>query len=804
MRVERLSLVFNLSIVFLMGVVLYQGKVQKDLLDTSDLIYARQQQSEELDQLYRDLLNLETGSRGFILTNDPRFLAPYTKALNTLDKQLETVKQVFKDERDEEDAIKELETLIRLRVKHASSQLLLKKDSPQLLVSLNKGKDVMDKIRLLIDEIDKREINKRALSLLNNRQHSRLMVIATITSSALILLFFLVASWKLRSEIENRTQVQQELKINLSYIKTLTGSLPQGVIAVDNDARVVFTNQRASELLNYNPDRVGGEDFTLLASWDRTFALTLKEIIKSGDSFEHEVAMGSGTGRFPAKLRLVPLYQRSELVGSVITFSDITQEHDIREELISQREAAELASKTKTEFLSQMSHEFRTPLNAIIGMSELLEQTPLNEEQRQFAKILHNAAENLLRLINDVLDISKIEAGKIEIESRVFDLRKELEDSVRLISFKASEKGLPVVLDYQLNTDRYLGDPHRLRQIVSNLLSNAVKFTDEGEIRVLAQRHYDHLELRVIDTGRGIAGENLQRIFEKYEQENSGISSTYGGTGLGLAIARELARRMGGELTATSELARGSTFLLRLPLQEAEASETSGQEQLGPLAPMRLLVVDDNSDNRLVVASYLKGTAVTVTEAIDGFDAVVKAREQEFDLIFMDMHMPHMDGLEATRKIKAMGVNTPVVALTAYALADEAEKMYAAGCVERLVKPITRKRLLAFLAEFQAGAVHTRGENDASIDAEILALVPGYLARRREEIGPLREALAQRDETRLRSLAHNLKGTALSYGQKDLDRWAHDVSAALKIHDWEQLQLLAERYEQILTKPEKS
>ncbi|MBF0445303.1 MAG: PAS domain S-box protein, partial [Magnetococcales bacterium] len=397
------------------------------------------------------------------------------------------------------------------------------------------------------------------------------------------------------------------------------------------------------------------------------------------------------------------------------TLSGIIERRRLDEELQQAKTLAEQANIAKSAFLATMSHEIRTPMNAILGMGEMLAESNLNDDQRHYVKITNNAGEGLMSLINDVLDLSKIEADQLELETIVFEPDKLANNSVEILKSKALNQGIGIetafdsALPYQV-----VGDPQRLQQILLNLLSNAIKFTERGNITLSVIKTGDNsIRFSVADTGIGIQADRLEAIFDPFKQVDSSTTRRFGGTGLGLSICQKLVEKMEGKIWVESQLGQGSTFHAEIPLQEIrrakviQSSEGSQTQSLPEVARagLSILLAEDTEENYLVIEAFLKDTPHQLTIVEDGLQALEKFKAVNFDIVLMDVHMPVMDGYEATREIRAWeGKNnltpTPVLALTANAMKDDIAKTQKAGCNLHLSKPIRKKRLLEALGIF--------------------------------------------------------------------------------------------------------
>jgi PAS domain S-box-containing protein len=505
----------------------------------------------------------------------------------------------------------------------------------------------------------------------------------------------------------------------LKQFREAMDAMPDGMACYDAEDRLVLWNQRYEEMIpELSPALRVGVSFREIIEMGLAQNLYSDALGRQAEWFQDRLesrkALTTTREQQLADGRWIRASDRLTAAGGIVTVcTDITDLKNDARALSEARDIAESANSAKSLFLANMSHEIRTPLNGVIGVAQALAKTPLSAQQEEMLELIQSSGHTLQVLLNDILDLARVESGRLELSHDPFHLGRAVREAAQLYQTSAEAKGLQFFVEIAEETDRWIvGDVVRVKQILTNLVSNAVKFTSSGFVSLTAAPGPDRgdrptLRFSVEDTGIGFNSDTRDRLFSRFEQADGAITRRFGGSGLGLAISRQLAEMMGGYLDCESEPGGGSSFILTIPFQAADTPAATTLIDIASddddQARIRVLLADDHPVNRKVVEMILAEANVELTSVENGAEAVQACRDGDFDIILMDMQMPVMDGLTATREIRlheaAMGLaRTPVVMLTANALAEHIASAEAAGADRHLAKPFDAAELLQLVA----------------------------------------------------------------------------------------------------------
>lgn len=555
---------------------------------------------------------------------------------------------------------------------------------------------------------------------------------------------------KLKEDIVQRNELENKLIFEKSINKTLVESANAIIAIMNRDGVMININPYGEYFTGYTQQEIASEPYF----WARFLPPYMQDkvvgIIKNAcegnitKSFQNAWVSKEGKERMFEWSNALVLDENGEMQYVTTIGIDITEQKERQLELEKAKEAAEAAAKAKADFLANMSHEIRTPLNGIIGLTELVLKTDLEPKQRDFLEKSNLSSHALLDVINDILDYSKIEAGKFDLENKPFELNSVLNNIMSLFEFQAIQKGVALTLETHLQESVMIGDALRLTQILTNLVGNAVKFTESGSIVIHVQSTDEDddsvcVQFSVKDTGIGMNAEAQQKLFQEFSQADTSITRKFGGSGLGLAISKQLAQMMGSDIRVESEEGMGSTFIFTVEfgklqsfsLPSAVEKIPASQENLDAIKGARILLAEDNTINQIVVVELLEALEMIVDIAANGKEAVELAQTILYDLILMDLQMPVMDGFEAAKEIRKIPEykEIPIVALSAAVMQKDKELTSAVGMNAHLSKPIdydaltdTLVRWIKPLRSISKSVAHTKKE---VADSEILGSIDG-------------------------------------------------------------------------------
>ncbi len=613
--------------------------------------------------------------------------------------------------------------------------------------------------------------------------------------------------WKYR-DITERIESESKLKLQEEKYRNIIANMNLGLIEVDTSDVIKSVNRSFCEMSGYTEAELIGHKASdiFLSAESKSVIVSKNQSRLQGmsDAYEIQATIKSGEKKYWL-ISGGPMYNsKGDLTGSIGIHLDITNQKNLQQQLKDAKEVAEQSARAKEIFLTNMSHEIRTPMNAIMGMGRQLQKTNLSKDQQDYLNAINTASDNLLVIINDILDFSKIEAGKVVLEEIGFNLQQVVDQCLQVIAHKAEEKGLHInsFIDEKI-ASVLKGDPYRLNQIFINLLGNAIKFTEKGTISLdcmLTHRNNNkqQLKITITDTGIGMDDNFLQILFQKFTQEDESISRRYGGTGLGMSISKQLIELMGGEIEVQSKKNTGTIVDVYVGFEvgkeEDLVTKISTKTDSAILKNKKILLVEDNEMNRIVAKTILHQYSATVEEAFNGEDALNMLSENEYDLILMDVRMPVMDGIAATKSIRQfISKSVPIIALTANAVKGEQAKCLDAGMNDYLSKPFLEEDLINMIAFwlgkkevvkpiekansipkengklYSLEKLNTIGNNNPAFVQRMLNI---FVKESTAVIPEMKAAFVSADYKKIGALAHRIKPSILNMG---IESFANEV-----------------------------
>lgn len=778
---RRFGTQFGVLLLIASSVFYFQGNTNKEELYSLSMLMQTRQAVEQASFLSQQYLN----------SGKVKDLDEYNKSILQMGRLVSELADSLKKYPDYQKKFSEIQKRSRVYFLAVNEKLekrqRLGAHGDRELASAGDLKEVTD----LMDRMN-REIRDNSMQPLMIGGKSYPLTLWYTVIGLVLALYSIIMSYRLNvAVLEEQKNDISELKIQSILLDGILNSISEALVVIDDQGRFTRYNTAAQRIIGSKIKSISSDqdaqDFGFfdvstmqqLPVNELPFARALRgEQVEDLEIMVHNEANPQGM-----YISISSRYLRDidgSIHGALAVFRDISRRKATEQEWLRARESALETARKKSDFLAAMSHEIRTPMNGVIGMSTLLAETKMTDEQKDYVGTIKRSAEALLRLINDILDHSKIEAGKIQISPRPFDLRQMCTDILELFHPVVREKNIGLEISY-LGRDEWAfnADPERLRQILVNLIGNAVKFTEKGYVRVVVECQKSFagkstLKFSVSDTGTGLSEEESQLLFQKYVQTKSGMK--FGGTGLGLSICRQLVELMGGQIGLSSKLGLGSTFWFTLELPETTLQQIPSQKEssFAPIFKGHVLLAEDQPVNQRVAVTYLQKLGLEVDVANNGQIAVQKALAKRYDLIFMDCQMPVMTGYDATRTIRAQqqGERTTIVALTAEGTSGERNTCLEVGMDDFLTKPLELERLvetlhrwiktdspvldLSALEKLKSFVVNNKSLTEALIE-DFQNTAPDLVSTMRTslEAGNLEEA---------QSAAHALKSTSATLG----------------------------------------
>jgi len=715
----KIILTFSISIVLFLAIGLYSNYNAGRYKEDSKWVTHTYEVISNAQSALSYLQDIESASRGFAISGKENFLIPYQQAISQIDQSFLNLKDLTRDNKNQQILLDSMYAIITTKKDFCMELITMRRtlgfEASQNLISTNKGEQIMQLNRTAFATFIQNE--KNLLVIRTNNEEERFLSIRFILLliTAFSILFIVFALYYYLKDYDKLVKSEQNVLESETRLKKFLDVLPLGVFIMGKNGKAYYSNNKSKEILGSGI--IGEGQIENIPEIYHVYKSATDELCAPAELPIARILGGETSvivdnleiekkgERYPLRINAAAVKNSSGITEFAISvFEDVSEAKKARRELEIAKKSAEDSSNLKEAFLANMSHEIRTPMNAIIGFTDLLIKGNLPVKEHEYVNIIKSSGENLLHIINDILDISKIEAQMMMFDAYPMSI-KELFYSLKItMSQKAGLKNIDLAFDCDLEVpDVLMGDATRLSQILINLVDNALKFTKQGSVQVTARLLSNETETCIVeffvkDTGIGISEDKLQLVFERFQQAEIHTTRKYGGTGLGLSIAKQLVDSQGGQMKISSTIDVGTTFSFTLPFKKPKSGSSPIANIAAPdfdkntFKAYKMLVAEDNPINVKLLTSLFEQYDINIEVVGNGKMVVENIRDQHYDLLLMDMEMPEMNGYEATSVIRnELKSKIPIIAMTAHAMSGEKEKCLQMGMNDYISKPINSK-----------------------------------------------------------------------------------------------------------------
>ena len=808
----KIILAFCFSITILIITGIYSIISTSNYRNASDWVTHTHIVISVADSVLVEVQDIETAQRGYVVTGDEKFLDPYIEGLKKIGTSYAYLKYLTSDNPRQQILLDTIHSVINSKIEFAKKVINVRKEEgftpAEQLMLTGSGEAIMRNLRGLLSTFNNNEnvLRTKRFETAKRDFNSAIRIISL--SLLLTIAIVLTTLYFYIKDHNNRITSEKKVIASESRIKKFMDGMPVGIFIVAADGKPYYANAKAKDILGKgilpgsNVAEFPEIYKALIAGTNNPYPpnkLSIARALKGEkDILVDDLEVLKGNTRVPLRINTTYITDNENKIEfALAVIEDITQVKAAEKELIEARKLAEQSGLLKEAFLANMSHEIRTPMNAILGFTNILLKKNFPESEKEKLQTIKTSGETLLRIINDILDVSKIESGMMTFEQHPISIKEIFASLKSMLSTKAEEKNIRLSFEYENSLpDTVMGDPTRLTQIIINLVGNAIKFTDRGGkvdvfAKILTEKNGIYtIGFSVTDTGIGIAEDKLQQVFERFRQAESTTTRQYGGTGLGLSIAKQLVNLQGGDLTVKSKVGEGSVFSFTLPFMKTDGTFSKKNKQqenfdINELNTYYILVAEDNPINIKFILTLFDDYAIKPDLAKNGKEAVVKVKNKKYDLVLMDIEMPEMNGYEATTAIRnELKSNVPIIAMTAHAMSGEKEKCLSLGMNDYISKPIDADLLFEkiFIATHPQSADKNSIQKTKIINLAFLIksmrgkkevineTINIFLEQIPEELSAIDEAIAKADFNSIRKSTHRMKSTVSLMGINAMEK----------------------------------